>query len=139
LADLLGDDPLEAVLKACQVQSRTEEEVAYWEDLRKRALPASASTYPLDHRELVEKLLGPRYVMVIGPALQRAGITSTGDATEAAKKAAVFFDLHEEVFASGKSQIPIGGRRELMADYLTGQPGIAERVQQLAKSSAVAT
>lgn len=35
--------------------------------------------------------------MVIDPALQRAGITSTGDATEAAKKAAVFFDDYERV------------------------------------------
>lgn len=139
LADLVGEDPLEAVLKASQVQSRTDEEVAFWEDLRRRALPASAPSHPVDLRELVETLLGPRYVMVIGPALQRAGITSTRDATEAAKKAAVFFDDHEQVFASGKSQIPIGGRRELMADYLTGQPGIYERVQQLCVSSAGAT
>lgn len=115
LAAVLGLDPIELTLTALEEQARSEEEKILWRRLKKRE-----PLYSIDLRKIVEESIGPKYVFVIASALDRAGIHDHDKAILAAVRAKQFFDTWPNVFESGKSKIAIGDRRQLMADFLSG-------------------
>lgn len=121
LAQFAGEDCIAAVCSAQAAQARSVDEQVWWQSLaRSHGQAQEAPTTVVDAREIIERVAGPKYVFVLGGAMTRAGIKSEADLRRAIPRAVAHFDANEDTFASGKSQIPIGERRQLMADYLTG-------------------